>query len=290
MLNRIRGRGWLPDYPDCRDYTCNTDIIRQMYERRGVSDIARVPELPECIDLREQCSPIEDQGEFGSCTAHAAVGIVEFYIKRAHGTDFKASPFFLYKVTRNLIGFEEDKGAFLRDTMKAMVLFGVPPESYCIPEGIDDEPSAFCYALAQNYQAERYHRLDAFDVSPKDLLHCIKVNLSLGLPPMFGFTTYASIEDEKVRETGKIPYPSNGEKVDGGHAVVAVGYNDKCKIKNCRNGEPTVGALLIRNSWGKEWGEDGYGWLPYRYVLEGQTSDWWILAKNEWVDTEQFDV
>ena len=73
-----------------------------------------------------------------------------------------------------------------------------------------------------------------------------------------------------------------------GHAVIAVGYNDSLEIENWRNEKKTVGALLIRNSWGTGWGDEGYGWLPYAYVLKGFTNDWWSLHKNEWIDTDQF--
>lgn len=288
MLNRIFGRGWLPDSPDSRDYTCQTDSISDMYPKLGVKQIQDF-EIPESlVDLREWCSSIENQGSFNSCTAHAGVALVEFFVKKAYDKDFEASPLFLYKVTRKLIGFEDDSGAFLRDTMKAMVLFGIPPEEHWNPEDINDEPSAFCYAFAQNYQADEYFRLDTPNTSPCDLLHHIKIHLYLKLPTMFGFRTYTSFDE--VSTNGKIPFPSTSESHTGEHAVVAVGYNDHLEIENWRNEKKTVGALLIRNSWGKDWGDGGYGWLPYDYVLKGFTSDWWSLLCNEWIDTGQFGI
>ena len=286
MSSRPFRRGWLPDPPDFRDYTRRTKSISDMYKKLEVKAISDVKVHDQSVDLREWCSPIEDQGEFNSCTAHAGVGLVEFFIKRAYGTDFEASPFFLYKVTRKLLDYEADKGAFLRDTMKTMALFGVPPESYCVPEEINDEPSAFCYALARNYQADKYYRLDPSGTSTDELLCHIKANLSLKLPSMFGFSTYTSIDE--VSEDGKIPFPSESESFAEGHAVMAVGYDNILEIENQRNGKKTTGALLIRNSWGTDWGDEGYGWLPYDYVLEGLTRDWWSLLSNEWIETGKF--
>jgi C1A family cysteine protease len=105
---------------------------------------------------------------------------------------------------------------------------------------------------------------------------------------MFGFTVYSSIE--QANDTGRIPFPSLRDKIEGGHAVVAVGYDDKMNIKNEHSEEETSGALLIRNSWGKDWGEEGYGWLPYEYIMRGLAEDFWSVLKKEWIDTGEFKI
>lgn len=282
-----KGKGWLPDYPDFRDYTFEHENINEMIASTGVLK-AKI-KVPSSVDLREWCSLVEDQGSLGSCTANAAVGVVEYYENRAFGKYLDASRLFLYKVTRNLIHMTGDTGAFLRSTMGALVLFGAPPEEYW-PYKITDfekEPTAFCYAFAQNYQAIKYYRHDPSGTKTDVLLDRIKKYLSAGQLSMFGFTVYNSIE--QAGKDGKIPFPGKGERIEGGHAIVAVGYDDKMKIKNISAGEKeTTGALLIRNSWGKEWGEAGYGWLPYEYILEGLAEDFWSILKKEWVDTGEF--
>jgi len=169
--------------------------------------------------------------------------------------------------------------------MGALALIGSPPEKYWGYQKavLDRAPPAFCYSFAQNYQALAYYRLDE-KPSRGDkgkTLSGIRETLASGLPPMFGFHVFESIREAKG---GKIPYPIKGEKEIGGHAVLSVGYDDKMKIGNCK------GAFLIRNSWGVEWGEKGYGWLPYDYLLKGLAEDWWVLIKEEWVDEGQFGV
>lgn len=243
--------------------------------------------LPDFVDLSFWCSPIEDQGGLNACTAHAGVALIEYFERKSFGVYIDASRRFLYKVARNLMQQTGDSGASVRETIKAMVLFGVPPEEYCPYDeaDFDTEPESFCYAYAQNYQAINYFRLDNSVLQSRELLAQIKLVLVAGFPCMFGFTVYDSIHTA-ANTKGHIPYPTKDSKREGGHAAVAVGYDDSKQVKNA----PHPGAFLIRNSWGVDWGDRGYGWLPYDYVLSGLARDWWSLIKTEWVETGSFGL
>src|SRR5574341_1072153 len=162
-VSNERGMGWLRDLPDFRDFTPDDDkIAPELYKAKSASlrgvptggggaaaAAAPVPTLDPTTDLRPWFSPIEDQGNLGSCTANAGAGLIEYFQRRAFGVYINASRLFLYKATRNLLHWTGDTGAYLRTTMKSMVLFGVPPEEYW-PYNIasfDIEPSAFLYSF-----------------------------------------------------------------------------------------------------------------------------------------------
>lgn len=294
--------GWIPDLPDVRDYSVRTNCVAEglITVSRGFMGATRCNtvgplraddlesiELPGKVDLRQWCSPVQSQGSLGSCTAQAAASLVEHYENRAHGTYIDASRLFIYKTARKMLGWTGDTGAYIRTTMGALTLFGAPPERYWPYETaeFEKEPSPFCYALAQNYQAVQYYRLDVPGTNRTDLLRWLRAEVAHGLPFMFGFTVYESI---RKQQGGKIPFPRQGERVLGGHAVMVAGYDDGMLINNGE--DATTGALLIQNSWGTGWGDSGFGYLPYRYVMEWQARDFWALMKAEWVDTGRFGL
>jgi len=301
-LKNKRGMGWIRDLPSIKDFTVEKDEIPRNLKRHGEKETVKSmvkklsvhqPEkttLPTAMNLKKWCPPIENQGHLNACTANAGSVLIEYYEKRAHGEYIGASRLFIYKTTRKLMQLKGDTGANPRSTMGAMVLFGAPPEKYWPYDidNFDDEPPAFCYAFAHNFQTIQYFRLDDVSTPTALLLKRIKVHLAAGLPAMFGFPIYSSIH--QADKSGKIPFPCKSEKVLGGHVVVAIGYDDNMEIANTNCTPPCKGAFMIQNSWGDTWGEEGFGWIPYEYVLKGLAVDWWSLLKSEWVNTKNFGL
>ena len=246
-MKHIQSYGWIPDRPDHRDY---------LY-----SAIAPKVKLPSKIDLRGEDSPIENQGRLGSCTANALAGHLQFLEKISGQTYKDLSRLFIYYNERALegtIGF--DSGAMIRDGIKVLAKYGVCPEStwpYDITK-FTNKPTAACYKQGLKYRIKSYHSLQTLD----ELLNC----LAEGFPFVFGFTVYESFESIKVAQTGIAPMPKKSEKTLGGHAVMAVGYDQKIK------------RFIVRNSWGTEWGQQGYFTLPYAYI-ETLASDFWTIRQ-----------
>ena len=273
--------GWLRDLPDIRDFTLTT------LERSGLDlGLGELGELPDKYDigLNHSLPAIGNQGKLGSCTAWAGTYMYQAFLSVAGSGKADLSKLFLYKVARNLLGSKGDTGSYLRTTVQALRLFGVPPQQY-YPYDIskfDDEPGAFLYAMAQNYQAETYLRLDPQGTTPDNVLLAIKSNLAANRSCVFGFIVYDSISDA----SGKVPMPTNSDRKLGGHAVCAVGYDDHFEISGAE--KKSVGAVKFACSWGAEWGEGGFGWIPYDYIRAGLAVDWWTLLSAEWLGLEQF--
>jgi C1A family cysteine protease len=288
------GTGWLPPLPDLRDFTDTEPQIADMAKKLGLPKSKELKAPKATVDLRGWCSAVENQQSLGSCTAHAAVGIVEYFQRRAFGKHIEGSRLFVYKATRNLMQVTGDTGAWLRNTMGALALCGVPDEKFWpytdAKPDFDREPESFVYAVADNYEALRYFCHDPLgaNVSGSAVLANVKKYLVAGIPSMFGFWGFPSFSSCDVR--GGIPYPCPGERAQWGHAIVAVGYDDRKRIKNTKCNKTTTGALLIRNSWGTGWGDQGYGWLPYDYVVRRLALDFWSLLRMEWVETKQFGI
>ncbi len=304
--NLLFGTGWVPDQPDHRDRTPDHHLIAPMLARTHLTQHLRSRRrLPPTVDLRAFCPPVRFQGGFNTCSAHVVSGLVDYFQRRAHGRPFDASRLFLHKVAKNFLQEDGNVGVHIRQTMGALRLLGVPPEkywpyvdagSYKKPNAqdgrLDAEPSPFVYALANEHRAVSYYRLDdpTGKLDPRPLLRLIKLHLAAQIPLAFGFNLYLSAL-ETAKKGGLLSTPGPGEAIATTHAVVGVGFDDTIEIPaGAKGGEATRGALLIQNSWSENWGEKGFGWLPYEYVLDRHARDFWTLLKTEWIDTGEFDL
>ena len=244
--------GWLPDIPDHRDL---------MY-----GAVRKIPaKLPEKVDMRPGCSKVEDQSDLGSCTANALAGALEFLMKKDKVKFSDMSRLFIYyneRVIEHTV--KTDSGAMIRDGIKTLAKQGSCTEKswpYDIAK-FAVKPSNTCYTEALKYQILAYARLNTLD----EMRTC----LADGFPMVFGFSVYNGFESQEVAKTGVLEMPKKGEKLLGGHAVLAVGYDDSVK------------RLIVRNSWGPKWGMKGYFTMPYGYVTNRNLSDdFWTIRRGE---------
>jgi C1A family cysteine protease len=240
----MRRYHWRPDLPDHRDF---------LYSLHQPAATA----LPQQVDLRAHCPPVVDQGQLGSCTANALAGAMGFI----HPGAPAFSRLFVYYNERAIEGtIGQDAGAMIRDGVKSLANQGVCPETDC-PYNIarfTRKPTKKAYSDALKTKATSYLRLVTLD----DMLQC----LAAGFPFVFGFTVYDAFESEAVAKTGVLNMPGKGEKVLGGHAVMAVGYDMAAR------------RLIVRNSWGADWGQAGYFTMPFDYITHrGLSDDFWTL-------------
>jgi C1A family cysteine protease len=300
------GTGWVPDPPDDTDVGFDSDAVRKMFAGTALHagmKLMRKHRGPLEVDLRRWCSPVHFQGYYNTCTTHVVTSMIELLENRAHGSYVPASRLFLYQVAKRILGESGDPGVYLRQMMGSVVLVGVPPEKfwpYLDTERKDDprvdaEPDAFCYAMARDFGAARYFRLDTSDAEPEEVQVRLQVCLTATMPVSIGFTLYGSALS-RAAESGEISMPAEGEAPVGSHAVLLVGFDDAKRIGGEEGGEggveETTGAFLFKNSWGDGWGEKGYGWLPYRYLSAGLAKDCWTMMQSQWIDTAafQFDL
>ena len=258
MPYKVSRFGWVKDTPDPRDLLFTASPV-----------LAAKP-LPKSADLRPGCPPVYDQGQVGSCTANSIAGAFEFAQKKQLLADFMPSRLFIYYNERAMEGTtSQDAGAQIRDGIKSVVKQGVPPESdWPYSENmsvVTKKPDTTSYSDALQHKVISYHRISSRTAD--GMLSLMKSCLADGYPFCFGFTVYSAFEGAEVANTGILKMPNlKKEEVVGGHAVLAVGYDDKKKM------------VLVRNSWGNKWGQKGYFWMPYAYISDKSlSSDFWTV-------------
>lgn len=282
------GLGFLPDLASPFDY--GKLEAKDIYNKLNLE--TSMDALPVANDYTDRFTVVRDQSSIGSCTAFATVtALVEYYNKNVNNAVLQASPLYQYKMTRNIMGVTGDTGAYMRSAMQALVKWGwVPEKEYpYIIEKFDLEPTDdIKFGTGKDFQATKYIRVDQNGVSTKDLVNELKKHAAKNIPIMFGFTVFNNSWSQANRSGGEFPYPANGDRIAGGHAVCISGYDDNKVITNKQDGKQTKGAFKIRNSWGTKWGDKGYGWIPYRYTDIGAALDYWVLLEAEWIDQGVF--
>ena len=289
-----QGMGWIPDLPDPRDYTYRHKKILPIFQqpKPGCDDLPDEVDLTHGDEGEVFLSDVDNQGPLNSSTAFAVLSLIE-YFERRQGRTFSGSKLFLYKVARNLRSSKfdlcSDTGADLRTTFKCLRHFGVPSEEFWPydPALVNEEPPAFVYQAAKRVADFHYFRLGTPDanaqqnISQKTTEHVFSTSngnrmqwnlltsvLSAGFPVAFGFSVPSSI----TADPG-IPFRCEYDRYLGGMAVLAIGYNSHHFGRN-------LGALLVRTSWGNQWGDDGNGWLPRTYIESGLASDFWTVSRD----------
>lgn len=243
--------GWRPDKPDKRD--------------RYYEPVMSLAALPPKVDIGD--IPIWQQGDIGSCTANAILSGYVFTQVRQELQPMLSPPpsrLFLYYNERWIEGTtQQDAGAELRDGMKALARWGVCNEEQWPYDTnvLYVEPPSDIYKLAKPNRILKYFRI-------RQNVPAMRECLASGYPFVFGFSVYTSFESDEVAKTGVMPMPSGDEPLLGGHAVEAVGYDDEKKV------------FKIRNSWGTEWGDNGYFYMPYDFIAdEDYAADFWTIRK-----------
>lgn len=254
MNNRF---GWKQQHPDFRDFKFSPKINN----------------LPGLIDLRPGMSPVVDQLAIGSCTANAIAAAVEYeQLKQEEWKSekdrnvFSPSRLFIYYNSRDIEGtVDYDNGAQIRDVMKAISKQGVCPENeypYDI-EKFKDKPPQKCYDDGQKNLILQYWAIDQDKYSLMSSLA-----EGYGYPVIFGFSVYDSFDD--IGTDGIMKIPEKTESMLGGHAVLAVGY------------DTTKNVFICRNSWGEDWGDKGYFYMPFEYISNPDLcSDFWRISSVE---------
>lgn len=244
-----RKYSWIPDIGDKRD----------------LKFMLKAPvQVPPLVDLSLQCGPLYDQGALGSCVSNAMAGAYTYTELKQGLPLFLPSRLFIYYNARRADGrVNEDCGTSLRVGVKTLVKQGVCAEAswaYNI-KLFTRTPPRTCYAEALNHQALTYARVDQDENS---ICSC----LASGFVMPFGFSVYESFES--VGKDGMLPMPHSSEKMLGGHAVLATGYDLQKRL------------FKVRNSYGSKWGCNGHFYMPFEYLTDPDlAADLWALNTVE---------
>ncbi|MDX2099728.1 MAG: C1 family peptidase, partial [Leptolyngbyaceae cyanobacterium bins.59] len=221
-------------------------------------------ELPPRVDLRKHMTDVESQVG-NSCVANAFVGAYEYLAKRDLGEAGDVSRLFVYYNARSRHDSQaEDRGTFMYCAIEALKEYGACCEDLWPndEEMIFEEPDEGSYDQASNFTITEAEFIETN-------LDLWRHTLAEGYPIAFAINTFQSF-DEATKNKGRVPLPKASDNVretHGWHAMLCVGYSDKDRM------------FTVRNSWGSDWGDKGYCYIPYDYVIhkDYNAHDSWII-------------
>jgi hypothetical protein len=230
---------------------------------------------PPSVDLRAGCGPVRDQGSLGACTAFAFADALAFLEIRDGLPPTAFSPLYIYYNERALEGtIPYDAGAVLADGIRSL---SQGHDGACYEASWPYDVSKFAEKPPAPFyiEGQRHEILVAESIQPVNnayQLADMKDCLASGYPFVFGFSVFESFESAEVARTGVAPMPAPGERILGGHAMMACSYDDATQRIGCQN------------SWGAAWGASGFCSLPYAFMgasWPAYIADLWTIRKGE---------
>ncbi len=234
-------------------YRIDGFIPSQASDNAPMVQQAQEPPRTERVDLSGLCTPVEDQGTIGSCSANAILGAVEYFIRRSSGEVVDLSRLFLYYNSRRMCDLEAvDSGATMEHAMAAYMAHGaVLEETWPYDHARwNMKPPEHLYAESLALSHYGMGALQFGRVEPNNIR---KALLAAGYPVIFGMGVPDHLMMQVGAQTGYMPAPENGKWEDpsGGHAMLIVGFDDAKR------------AWIVRNSWGTKWGVQGHVFIDY---------------------------
>jgi C1A family cysteine protease len=233
----------------------------------------KVKNLPQKVDLRKYLSSIEMQVG-NSCVANAFAGAYEYLAMRELGESADVSRLFIYYNARYLADEQDnDSGSMMVNAIEGLKEYGACSESIWANdyEMITEEPDEDSYNHGANFKIVEAEYIETD-------LDLWRATLADGFPIAFALNTFNSF-DKATTNKGRVLMPKNTDserKSHGWHAMLCVGYSDPDRM------------FIVRNSWGEEWGDGGYCYIPYDYIIHDKYNghDSWIIKS---VESLEFD-
>lgn len=284
------GLGRKPDVRTEDDYTEQTVIPKKVSVPDMLSKF-KLPfgkSIPTKTKNRVYCPPIVNQRELGSCTGRTMYYDTGYFIKRTKGKDFHASALFNYKCSRWLLNLKGDTGSTGSASRDAQRKFGALELKYHHDNNdrFDEELTAMQLAVADNYESLKWFRLDPPKINRQDLLQKAKEYIADGIPVAAAIQIRSSME--LGDSPGAIPVPLPSDALLGLHEVSLMDYDDNKVICNTKTNIHTKGAFIFPNSWGEEWGDDGWGCISYHALLQKWIDDLTVMLQMEYAESDNF--